>query len=111
MSIKSIFIITIMSGIRFIILVTLLSVSCTQFQKREAGNVEIEFLGFKKADVQTESHFRGISVVDSFVVWVSGSKGTYLRTIDGGKSWKVDSVAKYSEYDFRDVESIDAQTA
>lgn len=100
-----------MYGTRIIILFILLCISCTQYQKREASNVEIEFLGFKKADVHTESHFRGISVVDSLVVWVSGSKGTYLRTVDGGKSWKVDSVPEYSEYDFRDVEAFDAQTA
>src|SRR4051794_22503429 len=30
---------------------------------------------------------RGVSAVDDRVAWASGDKGTFLRTIDGGKTW------------------------
>ena len=57
------------------------------------------------------SSFRGISVVNAEVAWVSGSKGMYARTIDGGKTWRPDSVAGASSLDFRDVEAFDANMA
>ena len=37
-------------------------------------------------DSRVESSFRGLSVVNQKVVWVSGTGGTVLRTIDGGKN-------------------------
>jgi photosystem II stability/assembly factor-like uncharacterized protein len=45
------------------------------------------------------------------VAWASGSRNTYARTTDGGKSWAVATVAEKEALDFRDVEAIDAGTA
>ena len=42
-----------------------------------------------KQTVDTRASLRGLSVVGEKVIWASGTGGTYLRTIDGGKSWKV----------------------
>ncbi len=42
-----------------------------------------------KQTVNTTASFRGLSVVNEKVVWASGTDGTVIRTIDGGKTWNV----------------------
>lgn len=54
---------------------------------------------------------RGVSVVGRNVVWASGTSGTVLRTIDGGKTWRSGSVPGASDLDFRDVQAFDERTA
>ena len=54
---------------------------------------------------------RGISAVSANVAWASGAKGTYLRTVDGGVSWKASSVPGAADLDFRDVQAFDERTA
>lgn len=56
----------------------------------------------------TTASRRGVSAVSSTVVWASGSKGTYLRTTDGGAHWRVATVAGAADLDFR---AIDERTA
>src|SRR5262245_36734284 len=60
---------------------------------------------------QTEANFRGLCAVDRQVAWASGSKGTFLSTVDGGQTWHVGQVPGAEELDFRDVEALDGQTA
>src|SRR5262245_51680678 len=60
---------------------------------------------------QTRADFRGVCAVDRNVAWASGSKGTFLRTVDGGQTWQVGQVPGAEELDFRDVEALDGQTA
>jgi photosystem II stability/assembly factor-like uncharacterized protein len=55
--------------------------------------------------------FRGISAVSADVVWVSGSRGTVLRSLDAGATWQNVSPAGYGTLDFRDVDAFDATTA
>jgi len=62
-------------------------------------------------DSRVESSFRGLSVVNQKVVWVSGTGGTVLRTIDGGKNWENISVPNMEKIDFRDVEGFNKNTA
>ena len=62
-------------------------------------------------DSRVESSFRGLSVVNQKVVWVSGTGGTVLRTIDGGKNWENISVPNMEKIDFRDVEGFNKKTA
>ncbi len=66
---------------------------------------------WQKQTINTKSSLRGLSVVDEKVVWASGAGGTFLRTIDGGKSWTVGKVPAAEKLDFRDVEAFDANTA
>ena len=54
---------------------------------------------------------RGVSAVSPRVAWASGDKGTYARTIDGGRTWTSGTVPGAEELDFRDVDAFDAETA
>jgi photosystem II stability/assembly factor-like uncharacterized protein len=64
-----------------------------------------------KQPVATEASFRGLSVVSSKIVWASGTGGTVIRTIDGGRTWDVIAVPGAEKLDFRDVEAFDSKTA
>lgn len=64
-----------------------------------------------KQNVDTTASLRGLSAVNEKIVWASGTGGTVIRTIDGGKTWKVMAVAGAEKLDFRDVEAFDANTA
>jgi photosystem II stability/assembly factor-like uncharacterized protein len=61
--------------------------------------------------IDTDADFRGLCVVSPAVVWVSGTKGTYGRTTDAGKSWHVGTVPGAEKLDFRDVEAFGDATA
>ncbi|MEP7147907.1 MAG: glycosyl hydrolase [Acidobacteriota bacterium] len=64
-----------------------------------------------KQNVNTTASLRGLSVVNEKIVWASGTGGTVIRTIDGGKTWNVIIVPGAEKLDFRDAEAFDANTA
>lgn len=61
--------------------------------------------------IQSNADFRGLSAVNSDVAWVSGTKGTFGRTTDGGKTWTVGVVPDAGKLDFRDIEAFSADSA
>ena len=61
--------------------------------------------------VGTDASFRAVSVANPEVVWIGGTKGTFVRTTDGGKTWQTGTVPDAQTCDFRDVQAIDARTA
>lgn len=67
-----------MKGIRRIILLGLLS---PLFLFGQQPKLEMLTTG-------TATSLRGLSVVSDEVIWVSGSKGTIGRSVDGGQTWK-----------------------
>ena len=66
---------------------------------------------WQKQNVDTKAGFRGLAVVSEKVIWASGTGGTVLRSINGGKTWSVNKVADAEKLDFRDIEAFDADTA
>lgn len=66
---------------------------------------------WQKQKVETDASFRGLSVVSEKVIWASGTNGTVIRTIDGGKNWNVIKVPDADKLDFRDIEAFDENTA
>ncbi|WSJ91001.1 oxidoreductase [Streptomyces sp. NBC_01304] len=58
-----------------------------------------------------EVRFRGLSAVSRSTAWVAGSKGTVLRTADGGKSWRNVSPPGAETLEFRDIEAFDGRRA
>jgi photosystem II stability/assembly factor-like uncharacterized protein len=59
----------------------------------------------------TQVSLRGVSAASSTIVWASGTHGTYLRTIDAGKTWSEAQVPGATELDFRDVVAFSADEA
>jgi photosystem II stability/assembly factor-like uncharacterized protein len=64
-----------------------------------------------KQTVNNTASLRGLSLVNEKIVWASGTGGTVIRTIDGGKTWNVMTVPGAEKLDFRDIEAFDANTA
>jgi photosystem II stability/assembly factor-like uncharacterized protein len=56
--------------------------------------------------IRSDANFRGLGAVSAQVAWVSGTKGTYGRTTDGGQNWSVGAVPGAAKLDFRDVEAF-----
>src|SRR5262249_14066142 len=59
----------------------------------------------------TTASFRGIHAVSAQTVWVSGTGGTYLITMDGGATWRAGKVPGAERLDFRAVWAFDDKTA
>ncbi|MFW6205758.1 MAG: WD40/YVTN/BNR-like repeat-containing protein [Gemmatimonadota bacterium] len=59
----------------------------------------------------TDALLIAVSAVDEHVVWVSGARGTWLRTTDGGATWQAGRVPGADSLQFRDVHAIDSTTA
>lgn len=68
---------------------------------------QIKILNEQKPDVS----FRGISVLDNAVFWVSGTKGTVGMSFNGGKTMKWVNPKGYENRDFRDIHAWDYKTA
>lgn len=65
---------------------------------------------------EQESHttalLQAVSALDDSVVWVSGHKATWVRTVDGGRTWIPGAMTgPDSTLQFRDVEAVSATTA
>jgi photosystem II stability/assembly factor-like uncharacterized protein len=69
------------------------------------------FAQWQTQTIDTKADFRGLCVVSPKVTWVSGSKGNYGRTTDGGKTWSVGMVPDAEKLDFRDIEAFGETTA
>lgn len=54
---------------------------------------------------------QAVSAVNEQVAWASGRAGTYVRTVDGGRTWEAGRVAGADSLEFRDVEAVSAATA
>lgn len=61
--------------------------------------------------VLNKTSFRGLSVVDDNTIWVSGSRGTFARSTDGGKTFVYQQLKGYEKSDFRDIEAFDDKRA
>lgn len=59
----------------------------------------------------TTARLQAVSVAGDDVIWASGLEGTFVRSIDGGKTWTAAVVAESEDRQFRDVHAVDADTA
>ncbi|MEU9378280.1 oxidoreductase [Streptomyces sp. NPDC048255] len=77
------------------------------------GTAELRGAGWALKDTGKEARFRGLAAVSRSTAWVAGSKGTVLRTVDGGRSWRDVSPpgAVAEALELRDIEAFDARRA
>ena len=66
---------------------------------------------FQQSKVGTNISFRAVQAVSSKVVWVGGSSGTVLCTVNSGQTWENRSVSGAEQLDFRGVAAFDSLTA
>src|SRR5260221_10211220 len=66
---------------------------------------------WQQQTINSDADFRGVCAVNAKVAWVSGTKGTYGRTTDAGRTWSVGTVPGAEKLDFRDVEAFGEMTA
>ncbi len=59
----------------------------------------------------TTSLLIAVSPVNEQVVWLSGARGTWVRTTDGGTTWQTGRVPGADSLQFRDVHAVSASTA
>ncbi len=59
----------------------------------------------------TTALLQAVSAVNDRVAWVSGHRGTWVRTLDGGATWQAGQVAGADSLQFRDVHAVSADTA
>jgi photosystem II stability/assembly factor-like uncharacterized protein len=65
----------------------------------------------EKVAVSTTASFRGLSVVDDKVAWLSGSDGWIGLSTDGGHSWAFHQVKDFEKSDFRSLYAFDDRKA
>jgi len=63
------------------------------------------------AAVSTRASFRGLSTPSGSVIWASGTRGTVIRSVDGGATWDVHQVEGAQRLDFRGIHAFDANHA
>lgn len=68
-------------------------------------------LSWRLTESGSDARFRGLAAVSRHTAWAAGTKGTVLRTVDGGRSWRNVSPAGAEALEFRDVEAFDARHA
>ena len=60
----------------------------------------------------TTALLQAVSAVDERVVWVAGHRATWVRTVDGGRTWVPGAMTgPDSTLEFRDVHAVSATTA
>jgi len=59
----------------------------------------------------TTHRLQAVSVVNDRVVWVSGTGGTWARTLDGGATWQTGVVPGADSLEFRDVHGFSERVA
>jgi len=59
----------------------------------------------------TTESLRGVSAVSQKIAWASGTHGTYLRTIDAGRTWQSAQVPGAATLDFRAVVAFSVDEA
>jgi len=90
----------------FLLTVELLTLSSCTFHPTNQYTFE-----FTELDTGVNESLRGLHVVDENVIWASGTKGTYLVSNNGGRSWKNGTVALAKENDFRSIHAWDENRA
>lgn len=58
---------------------------------------------WKIQNLESKASFRAIDRLDTDNIWISGSKGSVLKSTDGGISWKNVCPMQFKDFDFRGI--------
>lgn len=88
---------------------------CTHHAPRGAALIQYD-RRYQVATIEqtsgTTALLQAVSAVNDSVVWVSGHRATWARTVDGGRTWEAGHMrGADSTLQFRDVYAVDARTA
>ncbi|MEU8826989.1 oxidoreductase [Streptomyces sp. NPDC048636] len=89
----------------------LAAVTTAPARAQPAGDQGRSGVGWRLTESGTDARFRGLAAVSRNTAWVAGTKGTVLRTRDGGRDWRDVSPPGAEGLEFRDVEAFDARRA
>ena len=98
----------------FLVFLSFFCFGCEQVVKDHQKEVEkshIPKLYVEELNSSTSNSLRGISVVDSNIAWLSGAKGSILKTTNGGENWEILPMPDEDSLDFRDVEAFNENEA
>ena len=85
---------------------------CTHRSQMQAGDGPAVVPTTVEQESHTTALLQAVSAVDDSVVWVSGHRATWARTIDGGRTWVPGAMTgPDSGLQFRDVHAVSASTA
>lgn len=93
------------------LLLILLLIATNAYSQRNIQVLDSNKFLLKEGVVLSKTSFRGLSVVDDNTIWVSGSRGTFARSTDGGKTVVYQQLKGYEKSDFRDIEAFDDKRA
>ncbi|MFC5626678.1 WD40/YVTN/BNR-like repeat-containing protein [Algoriphagus winogradskyi] len=79
--------------------------------KKSEENLAEMPTGWDILETPIQSSLRGLAPLTGDIAWASGSNGTWLRTLDGGKTWQHGVIAGLDTVDFRSIHAFDALTA
>ena len=91
------------------VLTTLVAVHPAEIEP--TTSTQVPHLEITPQETGVRSLFQAISPVNEDVVWISGHRGTYGRTVDGGATWQVSVMPGAGTLQFRDVDAFDERTA
>lgn len=95
----------------FVIIPTLLY-SCGEPSQESVTKEQIELeIEIIKLESPVNTSIRGISIVDSNIVWLSGAKGVILKSINQGKTWSKLNSPDADSLDFRSIEAYSSESA
>ncbi|MTI31430.1 WD40/YVTN/BNR-like repeat-containing protein, partial [Xanthovirga aplysinae] len=89
----------------------ILLLSCNTKQKEVEKEIIVKGVTFIPQNIDSKASLRGLFAVNNDVVWASGSEGTVIKTINGGKQWEIIKVNGADTLDFRDIHAFDQNTA
>ncbi|MFE9401315.1 WD40/YVTN/BNR-like repeat-containing protein [Streptomyces sp. NPDC006530] len=98
-------------GLGGMALVTALAVPAQASQPERDHGPGHGSVAWEVKDSGSDARFRGLAAVSRSTAWVAGTKGTVLRTSDGGRTWKNVSPPGAGALEFRDVEAFDGRRA
>lgn len=99
--------------IRFILLSLGILLNCS-VQAQKGASVVAVLTGMPATQAAADSvkkGFRGLSVVNEDVIWISGQRGLVGRSINGGKSFVWRRVSTFGKMDFRTLHAFDKKRA